>query len=494
MFHTSAINLSMVNYKSLLIALFTFFVAHTGTAQEVLYSQYDKFDYRNGSYSVVGMCGGNLYTYIRNEDGSRLDAYNDSMVKIASVILDFFPQRIYQVRFITYPDKIMVLYQALESNKVVQYAALLDENGLLKNKPIELGNIRTGIFGATKTYFSSAYSDNKKAILIYSATEKGNEINFDGKWLDDNGTITKKSKATFKTDNPPEHGEVNIANDGTVFMAAYTPTGSQNYADQYWLLRLAPGATRFEAKELELGERFATSGYTKIDNLSNRVYFGGFYSDKKNGHFDGIIYAAYDIATNEYSTKRFMPFDNEMVKAAGARQKNYSFDNYVARQLIVKNDGGFVFISEVNYVTTRSSFAPGFGYYSFYTPYMNSSVREYHYNDIMALAYDKNGVQEWNSFVHKQQYSQEDEGVFSSYALLNTGGTLAFLYNDFDPRHSRIQLATISADGKSETHSLAAEGNDNPDWLPRSCKQVAGRILVVPCFHKKQICFARVDF
>jgi hypothetical protein len=145
-------------------------------------------------------------------------------------------------------------------------------------------------------------------------------------------------------------------------------------------------------------------------------------------------------------------------------------------------------------VTTRSSFAPGFGYYSFYTPYMNSSVREYHFNDIMALAYDKNGVQEWNSFVHKQQYSQEDEGVFSSYALLNTGGTLAFLYNDFDPRHSRIQLATISADGKSETHSLAAEGNDNPDWLPRSCKQVAGRILVVPCFHKKQICFARVDF
>ncbi len=484
----------MIYHKRLPVILLFLFLAHFATAQEVTYSQYDKFDYRSDAYSVVGMSGGFLYTYVRNEEGSRLDAYNDSMNKVASVILDFFPQRIYQVRFITYPDKMIVLYQALESNKVVQYAALLDESGLLKGKPIELGKTKTGIFGATRTYFSSAYSDNKKVILIYSVVDKGSEIDFEAKWLDDNAAITKQSKTSFQTDNTPEHGEVNVANDGTVYMAAYTPTGSQSYTDQYWILKLAPGATKFESKELELGEKFATSGYTKVDNVNNRVYFGGFYSDTKNGNFDGFIYAAYDIATGDFSTKRFIPFDNELVTASGAHNKNHAFDNYIVRQLIVKNDGGFVLVSEVNFITTRSSFAPGFGYYSFYTPYMNSAVREYHYNDIMALAYDKNGVREWNAFVHKQQYSQEDDGVFSSYGFLNTGGTLAFLFNDFDTRHSRIQLGTVSADGKAETHALTAEGNDYPDWLPRSSKQVSGRVMVVPCFHKKQICFARVAF
>lgn len=488
------LNLGMIYFKRAVAALFFLLLCLTGTAQEVTYSPFDKFDYRSDAYTVVGRTGGYVYTYIRNDDGARLDAYNDSMTKVASVMLDFFPQRIYQVRFIAYPDKIMVLYQALESNKVVQYAALLDELGRLQNKPIQIGSIKTGIFGATKSYFASAYSDNKKTILIYSASDKGSEIEFDGTWIDDNATIIKKGRASFNAENTPEHGEVNVANDGTVYVAAYTPTGSQNYADQFWILALKPGATAFEAKELELGEKYATSGYIKVDNVNNRVYFGGFYSDKKNGNFDGIIYAAYDIATGAYSTKRFLPFDNNLVSSANSRQRNHTFDNYIVRQLIVKNDGGFVLISEVNFVTMRSSFAPGFGYYSFYSPYMNSTVREYHYNDIMALAYNKDGIIEWNAFIPKQQYSQEDDGVFSSYALLNTGGTLAFMYNDFDAHHSRIQLATVSADGKTEVHGLTTQMNDYPDWLPRFAKQVAGRMLVVPCFRKKQICFASVVF
>jgi hypothetical protein len=490
----TVLNLGMIVIKRFLTVLLVILLVNTAYSQEVIYAPYDKFDYRSDAYAVVGMCGGNLYTYIRNEEGSRLDAYNDSMVKVATVILDFFPQRIYQVRFIAYPDKMMVLYQALESNKVVQYAALLDANGLLINKPIEISSTKTGIFGATKNYYSSSYSDNKKSILIYTANDKGSSIEFAGKWLDENAKITNQCKLSFETDNVPEHGEVNVANDGTVYMAAYTPIGSENYADQYWLLKLKPGADKFEATELKMGDKFATSGYTRVDNVNNRVYFGGFYSNARNGNFDGFIYASYDINSGAFTSTRFIPFGNELIAEASRGQRRYTFDNFLVRQLIVKNDGGFVLISESHYVTQRSSYTPGFGYYSFYTPYMNSQVREYHYNEIMALAYDKDGVKEWNAFIPKQQYSQEDEGVFSSYALLNTGGTLAFLFNDFDPHHSRIQLATLSADGKKEVHGLAAEGIEVPDWLPRSAKQVAGRILLVPCFHKKQICFAKVKF
>ena len=475
------------------LVIFTLLSVH-GNGQEVTYTVYEKFDNRSDAYSVVGMTGGYLYTYLRNEEGSKLEAYNYSMKKVATILLDFFPQRIYQVKFIPYPDKMMVLYQALESNKVVQYAALLDASGLLINKPIEIGHKKTGIFGPTKNYFSSSVSDDKKTILVYTATDKKNEIAFEGKWLDDKGVVFKRCKASFKTENLPEHGEVNIGNDGTVYMAAYTPTGSQDYTDQYWLLKLKPGALKFESKELELGEKFATGGYTRIDNINNKVYFGGFYSDKKNGRFDGFIYAAFDITKDTFSTRRFIPFDNDIISKANGNKRNYSFDNYMVRQLIVKNDGGFVLVAESQYVTMRSSFTPGFGYYSFYSPYMNSSVREYHYNDIMALAYNNDGVREWNTIIPKQQYSQEDDGVFSSYALVNTGGTLAFLFNDFDTRHSRIQLATVTADGKSDVHGLTAEGNDYPDWLPKSAKQVAGRVLVVPCFNKKQICFARVNF
>ncbi len=463
-------------------------------AQDVIYSPYDKFDFRGDEYAVVGMAGGYTYAYESSPGNAMLYAYDDSMNKVATVLLDFFPDKIYQVRFIPYPDKIIVLYQALESNKVVQYAALLDERGRLKGKPLELGETKTSIFGATKTYFSSAVSENKKNILIYSAYDKGDEIEFDGKWLDDKLAITKRSHASFSTDNKVEHGELNLGNDGVVYMAAYNTVGTQNYADRYWITTLKPGATSFEGKELPLEDKYAASGYMKVDNVNNRVYFGGFYSDKKNGSYNGLIYAAYDISGGAFVSKKMIPFDEPLLSAAGARHRNHAFDNYEVKQLIVKNDGGFVMVAEIHFVTTRSNYTPGMGYYSYYSPYMTNVVHEYHYDDIMALSYNKDGVRDWSSFIPKQQYSQEDGGVFSSYALLNTGGTLAFLFNDFNVAHSRIQLAAVAPDGKTDIHSFTAEGNDYPDWLPKSGKQVAGRVLIVPCFHKKQICFAKVVF
>jgi hypothetical protein len=129
-----------------------------------------------------------------------------------------------------------------------------------------------------------------------------------------------------------------------------------------------------------------------------------------------------------------------------------------------------------------------------WTQSSSSNVREYHFKDIMVLSYDKDGAREWSSIIPKDQFSQEDGGIFSSYALLNTGGTLAFLFNDFSTDRSRMQLATITAGGKTDMHSFTADGNDYPDWMPRNAKQVAGRIIIVPCLHKKQICFAKVVF
>jgi hypothetical protein len=485
----------VMNYLKVAVALLIYLAGAAGAvnAQDVLYSQFDKYDFRDGDYAIAGKTGAYVYTYLNTSDGALLNAYDDSMNKVATVLLDFFPEKIYDVHFIAYPDKMIVLYQALEANKVIQYAALLDEKGRLKNRPVTLGSVKTGIIGATRTYYSVAVSDNKQTILIYSAHDKGGAIEFDGKWLDDKLAIVKRSHITFETDNTVDHGEVQVGNDGTVYMATYTPVGALNYANQYWIMTLAPGATKFDAKELLLDGKYAAGGYMNVDNLNGKVYFGGFYSDKKNGSFDGIICAAYDIASGAYSTKRLIPFDQDLIATAGAHHKNHAFDNYEVRQVIPKTDGGFVLVSEVHYVTTRSNYTPGIGF-GYFSQNMATLIHEYHYNDIMALSYNKDGVRQWGAYIPKEQYSQEDNGIFSSYVLLNSGGTLAFLFNDFNMGHSHIQLATVASDGKTDIHMFSPEGNDNPGWVPKQGKQVGARELIIPCFGKKQICFAEVVF
>jgi hypothetical protein len=183
----------------------------------------------------------------------------------------------------------------------------------------------------------------------------------------------------------------------------------------------------------------------KLDADKERIYVGGFYSDKKNGNYEGVLYTYYDIKTGSFQPTRLMPFDDRMRNATGGSSKKRAFNDHQVRQLIVKNDGGFLLISEDYFVTTRNSYSPGFGYYSFYYPTMGATVREYHYNDIMVLSYNPSGQMEWDTFIRKDQYSQEDGGMFSSYALINTGGAIGFLFNDFNTSRSRVQLATMDA-------------------------------------------------
>lgn len=469
---------------------------NVSAAQDVLYSPYQKFDFRGGDFSVVGKVGGLVYTYRGSEEGFFLDAYNDTMGHTATVVLDFFPKKIYETRFVLSGDHIIVLYQSIESNKVIQYAALLDEKGRLQKGPLQLSEAKTGIFGPTRSYFSSAVSDDKKTMVVYSATEKGDHLDFEGKWIDDELNVTHRNRATYKSDgNDISRSEGIVANDGTFYLPVYTPIGGKDYADQFWLLSMPAQGGKFTAKDMPMENRFLANVYTKLDNNSNRIYIGGFYSDKKNGNYIGAVYAYYDIASASYMNKKMLPFDPQFIMETGERSKKHAFNDYVAKQMIVKNDGGFVLVAESYYVTTRSNYSPAWGYYSWYSPGgMSGTIREYHYNDILALSYDGNGAKQWHAFVRKEQYSQDDGGVFSSYALLNTGGTLAFMFNDFNSNRSRIQLATVDADGKTNMRSFNPEGNNMPDWLPRSGKQVSGREMIIPCLRRREICFAKIVF
>ena len=159
-----------IQMRSLLLAVLLL-LGFCGTkrvfAQEVIYSAYEKFDLRSGDFSVVGKSNGKLYTYRGSSDGFFLDAYNDSMEKMATIVLDFFPKKIYETRFVAYNDKIIVLYQSIESNRVIQYAALLDGDGRLQKGPLKLDEAKTGIFGPSREYFSSVISENKQNIVIY---------------------------------------------------------------------------------------------------------------------------------------------------------------------------------------------------------------------------------------------------------------------------------------------------------------------------------------
>lgn len=478
-----------------LTALLFLFFSLPSSAQQILFSGSENFDFRNGDYNVVGKVNGKFYTYRSSSDGYFLDAYDDSMKRIATVVLDFFPAKIYQTQFITYPDKIIVLYQAHERGKIIQYAARLDEKGLLQGKPILLDDARTGIFGANGSYFLSAISEDKKTIAIYSTNSKGKLLSISCILLNESLEKIGHFEKKFDAGNALNPLPAMLDNDGDFYLPVNNSSGNNSNGEGVSILKMEKSGKQFSSRTLALNGHFASGLFFKIDNNSRSLYAAGFYSEKRNGNNDGVLFSKMDLDSLYSGPARLLPFNDKLKEATG-NGKRRGFSNYQSRQLIIRSDGGFVLVAE-EYYTSYHNMGMGYGgYYSaYYSPFMNSqTVREYHYGDIVALAYDATGNREFSSFIRKDQYSEEDGGAFSSYSFINSGGSLGFLYNDYDRRRSQITLASVDGSGKIETHGLYSVGTSDPDWLPKAGKQVSARELVVPCLRRKQICFAKVVF
>jgi len=496
--------------KSCFCLIIALLLCNTGFSQQVIYSSYERFDLRNGDYSVVGKIAGRSYTYRASADGYYLDAWDDSMHRLATIVLDFFPSKIYETRFYAYNDRIIILYQGSERGKITQYAARLDANGRLQGKPLVLADAKTGIFGPSGNYFSSAVSEDKHYIMVYSDGTRGRKVKVAHTLLDDELKIVERAETDWEAENEASLRAGLLDNQGNFYIPVFTTTGSRDYADGIWMLNIPRGRRAIrQTIELPLNSKYASGMYFRLDNQSEKLYSAGFYSERKAGNYDGILFARFDISNGDLNlpvpdasdsasspSLRRIQLDERLRTSVGGRSNRTAFNDFQTRQLIIRNDGGFVLVAEDYYMSVRAGGVGPYGYYtSYYSPFVGAqNIREFHYGDILALSYNLSGQREWNSIIRKDQYSQEDAGVFSSYTFVNTGGALGFLYNDFDTRRSRINVAVINADGQIDTHHLDAAGAADPDWLPRAGKQVSARELIVPCLRKRQICFAKVVF
>lgn len=483
----------MNSIRIIIVAIFCLLSINMN-GQEISYSEYENYDFRSGDFDVVGKVGDYIYVYRSGIEGYYLDAYNDQMERKAKVILDFLPKRVFRVKFVTYKDKLMLLYQVIESGELKLYAATLNSKGMLAINPRVIVKEKAGVFGAKNNLFSYAVSDDKETILIYGTATKGTELVLEAIWIDQQCEVQTKTNASYAADNNVANGDVIVNNNGELFLAMYTPVGARQYADRLWLLALPKGGKEFVSSEMMLNNMFASGTFMELDNRNNRIYVGGFYSDKKNGHFIGATYTYYDIAGKEFIPTLLLPFNDRLLTASGEKNKKRAFDDYRLKKIVVKNNGGFVLMAERFYATTRSSYTPGFGYYSSYFQSAASSVTEYNYGDMLTVSYAVDGQIEWFGFVRKSQFSYDDGGLFSSFSVINTGGALGILYNDFNTSRSRVQLASIDGSGAITTRTLSKLGNKEPDWLPRYGKQISAREVVVPCLYKRDICFVKVEF
>jgi hypothetical protein len=81
-----------------------------------------------------------------------------------------------------------------------------------------------------------------------------------------------------------------------------------------------------------------------------------------------------------------------------------------------------------------------------------------------------------------------------SHYLLNTGGELHFLFNQYERRTLLLSDQSIGPDGKITRHPTLKNLDRGFEFMPRFGKQIGARSIVMPCQYRNYLTFAKIDF
>ena len=500
---------------SFLLLVLTLVAPRILPAQKITYTEPEREDSRRTNFEIVGKINGNYLIFKNNNSNNAISIYDESMKLKQRVPLDFMPDKYINVDFVAYQDYFYMIYEHQHKSIVHCMAVKVDGLGHKLSEPVELDTTQIG-FAANNKIYTIAVSENKQRIMVFKINSKNPKNFLFTTFLFDNQLqlidrhrmfLTMEEKNELFTD-------FLIDNEGELVFGKFLRSGSNDYVSRVAVVTKAPTADSFSVKDIGSADRILDEIKIKVDNNNHRFFLTGFYYKQKKGNIEGLYTVVWDKASDARLKETITIFNDELRALAKGTDANLrmAFNDYFIKQVITKKEGGYLMISESLYTTSRGNmfnrwdymsnpyYMPGMYYSPYYSPFYNPWNRNYgnyasryHAENIMVLSFDREGNLEWSNIIPKSQFDDENENSIS-YHMMNTGGELHFLFNQYERRNMLLNDQSIAPDGKITRYPTLKNLDKGYDFMPRYGRQVSSWQAIVPCLYRNYLCFAKIDF
>jgi len=244
---------------------------------------------------------------------------------------------------------------------------------------------------------------------------------------------------------------------------------------EYHVLRINAGGDHI--RKIPLNEFLTNDMRFTYDNLNHRLVGAGLYADKNKDRANGVFFLSMTPGDSSH-VLRYEPFDDKFISIL--RKKDVEEDtkgvpDAEVKQLILRQDGGVLLVAERHHEIQRGSSA-GRG---FWREGLRMVV-DFYFDDLFVIAMHPDGQTQWKTVLHKKQYSQDDEGTFSSFFLLRNTDKLHFLFNDEIKYENTCSEYVISPLGDFDRNSLINTVGRNLRLRFRDALQISAAECLVP--------------
>lgn len=443
------------------------------------------------------------------------------MEVVKTVDLDVFPEKIISLNYVTYPDRILFFYEYQKRRNVFLDYIEVGPDGKYMKGPTTLDTTEVSIFSNNKIY-SVINSDDKQKIMLFKVNSSNPHKFLITSYLYNSKVelLTRNQSEVTMADKDDYFSDFFLSNAGELVVAKFIRAGNSENISGVNMMIKHPDSLAFSIRDVNISKIMLDNIMIKVDNNNNRILLCSFYARQKRGNMEGVYVVDWDKTTNQKKMDTAIYFNDELRALAKDAETNRktAFNNFFIKNIYGKKDGGFAIVSEALYTSSRyNSFnrwdyggygnpwmSPmNYGYWSpVYSPwampwggygYNNNTQTRYYADNILIISFDSTAKMEWSNVISKSQFDDESDNLIS-YGNMITGGEVHFLFNTFERRTYVLTDQSMDASGKITRYPTLKNLDKGYDFLPRFAKQVSARQMIVPCFFRNYLCFARVDF
>jgi hypothetical protein len=490
-----------------------------GQGPRIVYTEPEREDSRRTEFDIIGKVGGNYLVYKNNRNDHAISVYDEEMKLKDRVKLDYIKDRWINMDFVAYQNHFYMIYQYQQRNTLYCVGVKLDANAQKMGEPFELDTTHIG-FAANNKIYSTVNSDDKQRIMIFKVNSR-NQKNFFFTTLlfDQNLSLLNKSRMSMVMEERNDYfTDFLLSNDGDLVFGKFRRNNSNSdFISKIFMVIKHPDEPEFSINEIDTEKKILDELKIKVDNSNKRILVNSLYYKQRRGNIEGMYTMVIDQKKNVKIADTVTIFNEDLRAAAKGSDANtrMAFNEYYIKNVITRRDGGFMIITESMYNTPRVGAFNRGNYFNYGNPWLSpldyyywspayssiynpwnrfgGSSTRYYAENIMVLSYNANGGLEWSNVIPKSQFDDESDNMLS-YQIVNTGGELHFLFNQFEKRTLLLNDQTMAPNGKITRNPTLKNLDKGYEFMPRLGKQVSARQMIIPCLYRSYLCFAKIDF
>lgn len=280
-----------------------------------------------------------------------------------------------------------------------------------------------------------------------------------------------------------------VSNTGDFFMITeWNNRRSRLGAHEYQVLHVRADTNRIV--RIPLPDFLTVDVKFIFDNLNQALVGSGFYGERNRDRANGVFYVR--VPLRGEPIVRYESFSDRVISAL--RKKDVADDTKgipyaTVRQIVLRQDGGALLVAELFHEVQRGTLA-GRG---IWRDGMRL-VMDYYYDDVLLITLNPNGSAHWMTVLHKKQYSQDDDALFSSFCLLRTPNRFHLLFNDEVKYENTCSEYIVTPLGEFDRNSLLNTHGQNLRLRFRDALQLNANECVVPSEFRNRLRLVLIKF